>query len=85
MKNFRLKCMGVLIVNLQPRLQMKQKRRNRKKSKVQGISVGKALALSAILPGLGNRAVKGSGAQWLLGVAGYGCIIGSIVAQPVSL
>jgi hypothetical protein len=44
-----------------------------------GISVGGALALSAVLPGLGNRAVKGSGAQWLLGVAGYGCIAGSIV------
>jgi hypothetical protein len=49
------------------------------KSKGQGISVGGALALSALLPGLGNRAVKGSGAQWLLGVAGYGCIVGSIV------
>ena len=45
----------------------------------QGISVGGALALSAILPGLGNRVVKGSGAQWLLGVAGYGCIAGSII------
>ena len=44
-----------------------------------GISVGRALALSALLPGLGNRAVKGSGAQWLLGVAGYGCIAGSII------
>jgi hypothetical protein len=49
------------------------------KVKGQGISVGGALALSAVLPGLGNRAVKGSGAQWLIGVAGYGCIIGSIV------
>lgn len=45
----------------------------------QGISVGGALALSAILPGLGNRVVKGSGVQWLLGVAGYGCIAGSII------
>jgi len=49
------------------------------KIKGQGISVGGALALSAVLPGLGNRMVKGSGAQWLLGVAGYGCIIGSVV------
>ena len=49
------------------------------KVKGQGISVGGALALSAILPGLGNRAVKGSGAPWLLGVAGYGCIAGSII------
>jgi hypothetical protein len=49
------------------------------KVKGEGISVGKALAMSAILPGLGNRAVKGSGAQWLIGVAGYGCILGSIV------
>ena len=45
------------------------------KVKGEGISVGEALAMSAILPGLGNRAVKGSGAQWLLGVAGYGCIM----------
>lgn len=45
----------------------------------QGISVGGAIALSAILPGLGNRVVKGSGAQWLLGVAGYGCVAGSII------
>jgi hypothetical protein len=51
------------------------------KVKGEGISVGKALAMSAILPGLGNRAVKGSGAQWLIGVAGYGCIIGSIVVN----
>lgn len=49
------------------------------KAKSQGISVGGALSLSLILPGLGNRAVKGSGAQWLLGVAGYGCIAGSII------
>ncbi len=44
-----------------------------------GISMGKALAFSAVLPGLGNRAVKGSGSQWLLGVAGYGCIAGSVI------
>jgi hypothetical protein len=47
--------------------------------KKSGVSVGGALALSALLPGLGNRVVKGSGAQWLLGLVGYGCIGGSIV------
>ena len=49
------------------------------KAKGEGIGVGKALLFSAVLPGLGNRAIKGSGAQWLIGVGGYGCIIGSIV------
>jgi len=49
------------------------------KKKGKGISVGGALALSAILPGLGNRMVKGSGAQWMLGVVGYGFVAGSIV------
>ncbi len=49
------------------------------KVKSEGVGIGKALILSAVLPGLGNRAVKGSGAQWLIGVGGYGCIIGSIV------
>lgn len=44
-----------------------------------GISVGGALAFSALLPGLGNRIVKGQGAQWLLGIAGYACIAGSVV------
>lgn len=48
--------------------------------KVKGnVSVGKALLLSAVLPGLGNRYVKGKGAPWLIGVAGYGLIAGSIV------
>lgn len=42
------------------------------------VSVGKALILSAVLPGLGNNYVKGGGAQWLIGVAGYGMIAGSI-------
>jgi hypothetical protein len=48
------------------------------KARGEGIGTGKALLLSAVLPGLGNRAVKGGGAQWLIGVAGYGCVIGSI-------
>ncbi len=50
-----------------------------KESKPGSISVGGAIALSALLPGLGNRVVKGSGAQWLLGVAGYGFIAGSVM------
>jgi hypothetical protein len=43
------------------------------------IGVGGALALSAILPGLGNRVAKHRGAQWLLGIAGYGFVAGSVV------
>lgn len=50
-----------------------------KEAKPGGISVGGAMACSALLPGLGNRIVKGSGAQWLLGVVGYGFIAGSVV------
>ncbi len=44
------------------------------------ISVGKAMLLSALLPGLGNRYVKGKGAQWLIGIAGYS-FIGASVAM----
>lgn len=49
------------------------------KTEGNGISVIGAMGLSALLPGLGNRVVKGSGAQWLLGVVGYGCVAGSIL------
>ena len=45
--------------------------------KKEGISVGAAMGLSLALPGLGRRVVTGSGAAWLLGVAGYGCIGGA--------
>lgn len=43
------------------------------------ISVGKALLFSAILPGTGKTYIKGHGANWLLGVAGYGLITGSVL------
>jgi len=49
------------------------------KTEKSGISVPGAMGLSILLPGLGNRVVKGSGAQWLLGVAGYGLVAGSVV------
>ena len=56
-----------------------EKTKTPKKTKsTSDVSVGKAILLSALLPGLGNRYVKGSGAQWLIGVAGYGLIIGSV-------
>jgi hypothetical protein len=42
------------------------------------VKVGKAIFLSALLPGLGNRYVNGKGAQWLIGIAGYGMIAGSV-------
>jgi hypothetical protein len=41
---------------------------------VKRVSVGGALWRSLIFPGWGNHAAKGRGAQWLLGVAGYGCV-----------
>jgi hypothetical protein len=47
--------------------------------KKDGVGVGTAVLLSAILPGLGKTIAKGSGAQWMWGVVGYGCIAGSIV------
>ncbi len=48
------------------------------------VKVGKAMFLSALLPGLGNRYVKGKGAQWLIGIAGYGMIAGSVVLNNLA-
>jgi hypothetical protein len=49
------------------------------KPKREGISVGGAVLLSAILPGLGKTVAKGGGTQWMWGVIGYGCVAGSVV------
>lgn len=43
----------------------------------QGISVGGALGLSFVLPGLGRRVATGNGAAYLWGIAGYGCLGGA--------
>jgi TM2 domain-containing membrane protein YozV len=43
------------------------------------IHVAPALVMSAVLPGLGKVYVKGHGANWLLGVLGYGMITGSVL------
>lgn len=43
----------------------------------QGISVGGALGLSLVLPGLGRRIATGKGAAYLWGVAAYGCLGGA--------
>lgn len=48
------------------------------KEKKEGISVGASLLLSAVLPGLGKTVAKGRGGQWMWGVVGYGCVIGSV-------
>jgi len=48
-------------------------------SGTRNISVGKAMLFSALLPGLGKVYVKGHGANWLLGVAGYGLITGYVL------
>jgi len=42
------------------------------------ISVGNALLQSLIFPGWGNKSVKGSGAYWVMGIAGYASIGGAI-------
>jgi hypothetical protein len=57
----------------------KESKEKAPKGEAGGISVGGAMAMSALLPGLGNNRVKGGGAQWLIGIAGYGCIAGSII------
>ncbi len=51
------------------------------KPKREGISVGTAVLLSAVLPGLGKAVAKGGGGQWMWGVVGYGCVAGSVVTN----
>jgi len=55
------------------------------KAERSGISVPGAMAFSLLLPGLGNRIAKGQGAQWLLGIAGYACIAGSVVMNKAAI
>ena len=43
-----------------------------------GYSKGAAIALSAIMPGIGITKLRGGGAYWLIGLATYGCLIGGI-------
>jgi TM2 domain-containing membrane protein YozV len=45
------------------------------------ISVGKAMAFSILLPGLGKTYIKKGGATWLMGVAAYGLVAGSVLAN----
>jgi hypothetical protein len=54
------------------------------KSQGRGISVGAAVGLSVILPGLGKTVVKKGGAQWLWGVVGYGCIAGTFILNDMA-
>jgi hypothetical protein len=49
------------------------------KPRKEGISVGTAVLLSAALPGLGKTVAKGGGGQWMWGVIGYGCVVGSVI------
>lgn len=42
-----------------------------------GISVGGALGLSLVMPGLGRRIATGKGAAYLWGIAGYACLGGA--------
>lgn len=51
--------------------------KEKQKVKKEGISVGGALGLSLVLPGLGRRIATGKGAAYLWGVAGYGCLAGA--------
>ncbi|MBN2174739.1 MAG: hypothetical protein JW731_11445 [Bacteroidales bacterium] len=54
------------------------------KTEKSGISVGGAMVVSALLPGLGRTLAKGGGSQWLLGVVGYGCVAGTIVMNNMA-
>lgn len=49
----------------------------KQKGEKSGISVGGALGLSLVLPGLGRRVASGKGVAYLWGVAGYGCLAGA--------
>ena len=64
-------------VNEEVVVEEKQPKEKQPKVKKNGISVGGALGLSLVLPGLGRRIATGSGAAYLWGVAGYGCLAGS--------
>lgn len=57
---------------------------NKTKGHRQGISPGGAMALSALLPGLGSTVAVRGGAQWLWGIVGYGCIAGSIAMNGIA-
>ena len=43
------------------------------------VSTGKALIISAIFPGVGITKLNGGGAYWLMSIATYGLVVGSIV------
>ena len=43
------------------------------------VHVGVAMALTVALPGLGETYLKGHGANWLIGIGGYGLIAGSLI------
>lgn len=49
------------------------------KPKKEGVGVGTALVLSAILPGLGKTVVHRGGAQWVWGMVAWGCVAGTVV------
>ena len=55
------------------------------KTDKKGISVGGAMILSAILPGLGRTVAEGGGGQWVLGLVGYGCVVGSVMMKNSSV
>ncbi len=66
-----------ITVMAESELSKKQNTVEKQAVKKEGISVGGAMGLSLVLPGLGRRVINGSGAAWLLGVVGYGCIGGA--------
>ena len=58
-----------------------QKKTEPAKQEYQGrkVHIGAALAMSAVLPGLGKVYVKKHGANYLWGVVGYGLVAGSVL------
>lgn len=48
------------------------------------VSRGKAMLLSAIVPGLGIQKLRQGGAWWLFSVGVYGCLAGSLVSDQLA-
>jgi hypothetical protein len=53
-------------------------------SDMKGISKGKMVLTSVVLPGWGQTKIKNGKPFWLIGAAGYGCIAGSVLLNRIA-
>jgi len=51
----------------------------RSETQAKPLSVGGAMLRSLVFPGWGNTYVKGGGAYWLMGIAGYAAVGGAVI------